>query len=247
MARPLRRFLLPGYPIHVIQRGHNKDCVFNTDADHILYLGLLQEFARRHECNVHAYVLMTNHVHLLVSPPEVRCLSKMMQDVNQVFVQSVNRHQNRSGSSWSGRFKACLVDTDQYLITCQRYIELNPVRAGMVRSPRMYPWSSYAANAAGGASDLIKPHPTYVALASSTEHRQAAYGRLFEEEMSEEVLAKIRSSVNRGWPLGGEAFCREMDRLGIATRPAKAGRPKVVPEQGQTRVRPGSERGLTPV
>jgi putative transposase len=236
MARPLRRFLLPGYPIHVIQRGHNRERVFGSDSDHILYLGLLQEFARRHACAVHAYVLMTNHVHLLVSPPDIAHLSKLMQDVNQVFVQSVNRHQSRSGSLWSGRFKSCLVDTDQYLLACQRYIELNPVRAGMVQSPRLYPWSSYSANAAGGASDLVKPHSTYLELADSVERREAAYRKLFEREIGDELLAKIRSSINRGWPLGGEAFCSEMERRGVPTRAARMGRPKLVPEQCQTGV-----------
>lgn len=160
---------------------------------------------------------MTNHIHLLVSPPEAVRLSKLMQDVNQVFVQYVNRHQGRSGSAWSGRFKSCVVDTDNYFLTCQRYIELNPVRAGMVHTPRLYPWSSYAVNATGRESDLIKPHSTYLELGAAPELRLAAYRRLFDEPITDEVLAKIRASINRGWPLGGEAFCREMQGLGVVS------------------------------
>src|SRR5687768_7672305 len=191
MPRPLRRWLLPGYPVHVIQRGHNRSRVFNSDSDHVLYLGLLQEHSRRHECAVHAYVLMTNHVHLLVSPPDAVRLSKLMQDVNQMFVQHVNRHQNRCGSAWQGRFKACLVDTANYFLTCQRYVELNPVRAGMVESPCLYPWSSYATNAGGRPSGLVKPHRTFLGLGVTPESRQAVYRGLFDEAITDELLGRI--------------------------------------------------------
>jgi putative transposase len=185
-------------------------------------------------CAVHGYVLMTNHVHLLVSPPDADRLSKLMQDVNQVFVQYVNRHQGRSGSAWSGRFKSCLVDTDSYFLNCQKYIELNPVRAGMVQTPRLYPWSSYAVNAMGRESELVKPHPTYLELGFDADARHRSYRQLFDEPITDEVMAKIRASINRGWPLGGEAFCQEMERLGLPTRPGRVGRPKLGSERGQS-------------
>jgi len=235
MPRPPRRLLLPGYPIHVLQRGHNRARVFGSDADHILYLGLLQEFSKRYSCAVHAYVLMTNHIHLLVSPPEIRCLSDMMRGVNQIFVQHVNRHQGRCGSVWQGRPKTCLVDSNSYLLNCYRYIELNPVRAGMVELPWLYPWSSHSTNASGRVSNLIEPHPTYLGLGATDESRQAGYRRLFAEALSAEQLGRIRTSVTQGWPLGDDAFIRELQGVGIKATPGRAGRPKSGPDLGQAR------------
>jgi putative transposase len=211
----------------VLQRGHNRARCFGSDADHVLYLGLLQQFSKRHECAVHAYALMTNHVHLLVSPPDAACLAGMMRGVNQVFVQHVNRHQNRCGSVWQGRYKTCLVDSSSYFLTCQRYIELNPVRARMVDSPSEYPWSSYPTNASGQGSLLLTPHAVYLDLGATQERRQATYRGLFDEVITAESLGKIRAAVNSGWPLGDEAFVQEVEsRLGIKTVPGKPGRPK---------------------
>jgi putative transposase len=205
-----------------------------------MYLGLLQEFSKRHGCAVHAYVLMSNHVHLLVSPPDAPCLSRMMRDINQVFVQYVNRHRNRCGTIWEGRPKICLVHTETYFLTCQRYLELNPVRAHMVEAPSLYPWSSYGTNATGRASVLITHHPVYLRLADTPEGRQAAYRQLFELPISQEELAKIRASVNGGWPLGNEAFRQEVQQtLGVKATPGTPGRPR--------KEKPGSDPGLTPV
>jgi putative transposase len=205
MPRQLRRDIPPGYPLHVLQRGHNRASCFGSDADNVLYLGLLQEYSRRHECTVHAYALMTNHVHLLVSPPaDIYCLSRMMRSINQVFGQHTNRHRNRCGSVWQGRPKMCVVDVEDYFLTCQRYIELNPVRAGMVAKPGLYPWSSYSTNADGHASGVVTPHPLYLGLGASDEARQANYRNLFERPMDAEMLGRIRSSVNRGTPLSNE-------------------------------------------
>jgi putative transposase len=209
--------------------------VFASDADHILYLGLLQEFSQRYSCAVHAYVLMTNHVHLLVSPPEISCFSDMMRGVNQVFAQHVNRHQRRCGSVWQGRPQTCLVDSSTYLLNCYRYIELNPVRAGMVESPWLYPWSSYSTNASGRLSELIDPHPTYLGLGATRETRQAGYRRLFAEELTLEELGKIRIAVTQGLPLGDDAFVRELESAGVKATPGRAGRPKSGPDLGQAR------------
>jgi putative transposase len=211
MPRPLRRNLLAGYPIHVLQRGHNRADCFGSHAEHDLYLGLLQEYAKRHGCAVHAYVLMTNHMHLLVSPPDIPPLSMMMRDINRIYGLHFNRSRNRVGSVWQSRFKACLVDSDQYFLTCQRYIELNPVRAGMVEDPARYPWSSYPTNAAGRPSALVAPHALYLALGSAGERRQAAYRSLFGQAISAETLARIRGAVNRSKPLGDEEFVRKVE------------------------------------
>ncbi|HEX5130295.1 MAG TPA: transposase, partial [Usitatibacter sp.] len=167
MARSARRNLLPGYPLHVIQRGHNRDTCFRSDAGRILYLGLLEESSKRQGCAVHAFVLMTNHVHLVVSPPEIPPFSKMMKDLNQGFAQFVNRRNNRCGSVWQGRPRALMIDSESYLLTCQRYVEDNPVRAGMVQSPWLYPWSSYSTNAVGRKSSLVTPHPIYSRLGAT--------------------------------------------------------------------------------
>jgi putative transposase len=211
MPRPARRLLLPGYPLHVLQRGHNKDRVFISDADHGLYLGLLQEYSQRHSCAVHAYVLMSNHIHLLVSPAEVPCISRMMRDVNQIFGQHLNRRLNKCGCVWQGRFKAILVHTGEYFLACQRYIELNPVRAGMVEKPHLYPWSSYGANAEGKPSLLIAPHRRYLELGAAPASRQAAYRGLFEQPLSAEVLSRIRTAIQRNRPLGDDDFILEVE------------------------------------
>jgi len=211
MPRAPRRSLLEGYPLHILQRGHNKARCFTSDADHGLYLGLLQEYSKRHACAIHAYVLMTNHVHLLVSPPNIPSISRLMRDVNQIFGQYLNRKNDRCGSVWQGRFKASLVDSKGYFLTCQRYIELNPVRAGMVIKPCRYPWSSYGTNGDGQPSTLITAHARYLELGSTPEDRQAIYRGLFGARISEEEISKIRTAIQRNRPLGDDAFIVEVE------------------------------------
>jgi putative transposase len=211
MPRQNRNTLLPGYPLHVLQRGHNKSRCFPTEAEHSLYLGLLQEYSKRHRCPVHAYVLMSNHVHLLVSPPDIPSISRLMHDVNQVFAQRFNRKYLRCGSVWQGRFNASLVDSAGYFMTCQRYIECNPLRAGMVPAPGSYPWSSYGTNADGRPSLLVTPHRLYHALADSDEARRAAYRSLFGTPMLEEEVSQVRTAIQRNRPLGNEDFVREVE------------------------------------
>ncbi|HEX5128277.1 MAG TPA: transposase, partial [Usitatibacter sp.] len=184
-----------------------------SDADRCLYLGLLQEYSKRHSCAVHAYVLMTNHIHLLVSPPEIPSISRMMRSVNQIFGQHLNRKNNRCGSVWQGRFKACVVDTKSYFLNCQRYIELNPLRAGMVGHPGRYAWSSYRNNGEGEPSELISPHGTFLALGSTPLVRQATYRAFLEVPVPEEELSRIRTAIQRNRPLGDDAFVLEAERL----------------------------------
>jgi putative transposase len=146
------RLSLPGIPWHIIQRGNNRAACFHAEEDYRLYLDYLKEFSAKFDCAVHAYVLMTNHVHLLLTPEHIDSAALLMKHLGQRYVQYVNRTYKRSGTLWEGRFRSCLTQSEQYVLACHRYIELNPVRAGMVKKPQDYPWSSYSANALGDES-----------------------------------------------------------------------------------------------
>ncbi len=153
-----QRFFLAGVPAHLVQRGNNRQAVFYDDSDYRAYLGWLVEGAQRYGCAIHAYVLMTNHVHLLLTPRDRDSISRLLQYVGRRYVAYVNHRYGRTGTLWEGRFKASVIDASEYLLRCYRYIELNPVRAGMVDSPRGYRWSSYRANAQGAADPAVSPH-----------------------------------------------------------------------------------------
>jgi len=205
MAR-LPRFVLPGHPQHVIVRGNNREPIFYAEEDYRFYLDKLQDAAKKHACDIHAYVLMTNHVHLLVTPHTEDGISKMIQMLGRYYVQYFNYTYRRSGTLWEGRYKASLIDSDAYALTCYRYIELNPVRANMVAHPAAYPWSSYRANALGEHDALLTPHPLFLALGGSDHKRQAAYQALFAAVFDEQTLEEVRSSINKAWVLGSEQF-----------------------------------------
>ena len=151
------RFYVPGLPVHAVQRGHSREPVFYEDADYQAYLGWLREGAERYGNAIHAYVLMTNHIHILVTPKDKDGISRMMQYVGRRYVPYINYHYGTSGTIWEGRYKASLVQEDGYLLTCMRYIELNPVRANMVAHPREYRWSSYRTNGAGREIRSLPP------------------------------------------------------------------------------------------
>jgi len=182
--------------MHVIQRGHDRDACFFSDADYRFYLRHLEEQATNHGCSIHAYVLMTNHIHLLVTPDSKYGVSLMMKNLNQRYVQYVNRVYDRSGTLWGGRFKSCLTKTDSYALACYRYIELNPVRANMVEHPMNYPWSSYAANADGDFNALISPHSIYLSLGASDPERLDRYRALIKQGLDEDILNEIRFATN---------------------------------------------------
>ena len=182
--------------MHVIQRGHDRDACFFSDADYRFYLRHLEEQATNHGCSIHAYVLMTNHIHLLVTPDSKYGVSLMMKNLNQRYVQYVNRVYDRSGTLWGGRFKSCLTETDSYALACYRYIELNPVRANMVEHPMNYPWSSYAANADGDFNSLISPHSIYLSLGASDPERLDRYRALIKQGLDEDILNEIRFATN---------------------------------------------------
>ena len=227
------RFFLPGVPVHIVQRGHSREPVFFENSDYGAYLEWVAEAAERYECAIHAYVLMTNHIHLLVSPERAESVSRLMQYVGRRYVPYVNATYGTSGTIWEGRFKASLIQDEQYLLTCMRYIELNPVRAGMTTAPGQYRWSSYRANALGKADDLVRPHALYMALGRTRAGRQAAYRALFKAHVDEPDLKAIRAAWQTGTPLGNDYFREKIERkLGSKVGQARRGRP--------------SKRALTP-
>lgn len=203
--------MLPGQPQHVIQRGNNRSEIFCAKADYRVYLEKLKAAAAKHRCNIHAYVLMTNHVHLLVTPEDENGIGKMMQMLGRYYVQYYNYCYQRTGTLWEGRYRATLIDTEQYLLTCMRYIELNPVRAGMVSHPSEYLWSSYRHTALWRTDELITSHILYHRLGRSDHDRQSAYRQLFKAQIADQTLADIRDATNKAWVLGNERFKQKVE------------------------------------
>jgi putative transposase len=218
--------VLPEVPLHIVQRGNNRTKCFFGDADYLVFLDLLKQSALEAQCLVHAYVLMSNHVHLLVTPTTAAAPAMLMKSLGQRYVQYANRRYGRTGSLWEGRYRSSLVDHDRYLLTCQRYIELNPVRAQMVAHPSEYRWSSYRINAHGEPSELVNPHPVYAALAPQPIARERAYRQLFESPLGAGTLDKVRRAANGNFALGDKAFAsRIATLLGREVAPRRAGRP----------------------
>ncbi len=207
------RIAVPGIPWHIIQRGNNRSACFYTRQDYRRYLRTLSDMASRYDCEIHAYVLMTNHVHLLLTPERKESASLLMKHLGQRYVQYINRHYRRSGTLWEGRFRSCLAQREEYVLTCYRYIELNPVRAGMIGHPREYPWSSYRCNAEGGANRLITPHDDYNRLGFSASERRAAYRQLFTAQIDPQRVAEIRNATNGNFVLGNDRFKQEISPL----------------------------------
>ncbi len=226
MAR-LPRFYVPDTPLHAIQRGNNRSLLFFEPVDYSQYVSWLKEAAFEHRCAIHAYVLMPNHVHLLVTPNQATSLPKMFQSLGRRYVQYVNAKYERTGTLWEGRYRATIIDSDAYLLTCCRYIELNPVRANLVAHPRDYIWSSYRFHALGRANPLLTPHELYLQLGRTALARQQAYRALFRQHLSEEVLESIRDATNSAWVLGSSRFTARMERkLDRRVSPLPRGRPR---------------------
>ncbi|MCA0899160.1 transposase [Microbulbifer agarilyticus] len=198
MAR-LPRLGPASIPQHVIQRGNNRQVCFCSEQDMIAYAGWLKQYAREFDVQVHAWVFMTNHVHLLATPASDNGVSRMMQALGRIYVRYFNREYRRSGTLWEGRYKSCLVESEEYLLQCYRYIELNPVRAGMVVDPGEYYWSSYRCNGLGKASALLTPHPQYMALGRCPKERRESYRALFRYQLDGPLLEEIRGSVSKVW------------------------------------------------
>jgi putative transposase len=212
MAR-LPRYSVPGQPQHVNQRGNNRSALFATTTDYMYFHECLRTACEQHGCQIHAYVFMTNHVHLLMTPQSESGIGKVMQSVGRRYVQYFNFSAQRTGTLWEGRYKATVIDTERYLLTCYRYVELNPVRAGMVAAPGEYRWSSFGANALGRLDPLVTSHGQYLALGADPDTRQAAYRALFPACIDGHTLGAIREATNKGWALGTDRFRDEVTRL----------------------------------
>ena len=210
MAR-LPRFVIIGQAQHIIWRGNNRNPIFGAEDDYRFFLEKLKQACEKHGVQPHAYVLMTNHVHLLMSPNDASGLSKVMQMLGRYYVQYFNFQYRRTGTLFEGRYKASLIDSETYLLSCMRYIELNPVRASMVAHASEYPWSSYRHNAMGEDNALLTEHTLYQCLGTSAEQRQSAYRELFKAHLSDGLLAQIRESTNKSWVLGTEQFKHRME------------------------------------
>jgi putative transposase len=202
-----------GVPQHVIQRGNNRQVCFASEQDFAAYAGWLKEYSKKYQVDIHAWVLMTNHVHLLCTPRAENAVSHMMQSLGRSYVQYFNFCYKRTGTLWEGRFKSCLVQEENYLMQLYRYIELNPVRAGMVEEPSDYVWSSYQINALGKLSELCTPHCMYLALGNEAIERQLNYRELFKYQVEGKLLEDIRSAVNKGMALGNEKFETAIESL----------------------------------
>ena len=189
--------------MHLVQRGNDKQPCFEETGDYEIYLNSLEASAKRYRVNVHAYALMTNHVHLLVTPTDDSGPSRMMQQLGRRYVRYFNTKYQRSGTLWEGRFRSSLIDTDRYLLACYRYIELNPVRARMVATPSAYRWTSYKTNAFGARSALITPHDVWISLGTCTSTRQKNYRRLFDDEVDEQIF---RYGLTKGLPVGSDTW-----------------------------------------
>lgn len=220
------RFYLPDIPVHVVQRGNARQAVFFDRPDYCSYLDWLHEGADRYGCAVHAYVLMTNHVHLLLTPRSTDSISRAIQHVGRKYVTYVNQRHRRSGTLWEGRHKGSVIHSERYALACYRYIEMNPVRAGMVSAPVEYPWSSYHANAMGKGPKWLTALPEYRRLGADDQTRRRAYRTLFAGCSDVEELTAIRACVQSGTPLGDQVFRERLQaRLGLRVGQDRRGRP----------------------
>lgn len=225
MAR-LPRLIVPGQPHHVIQTGNNDQLIFHATEDYQSFLDWLRAAAKQYKVAIHAYALMPNHLHLLVTPADADGLGQMMQWLGRYYVPYFNQKYQRSGTLWNGRYKTSLIDAEQYFMDCCRYIEFNPVRNGMVARAQDYPWSSYGHHAGLRADKLIIDHAKFWELGNTPFEREAAYLALSEPPLSAAEVAHISQALLKGWPLGSEQFQRVLQqRVKRQVLPAKRGRP----------------------
>ena len=225
MAR-LPRLTVPGYPHHVIQRGNNRQAIFASNADYEVVLGLLDEHARKQQVALHAYVLMSNHFHLLATPQTDDGVPKLMQSVGRSYVRYFNQRHARTGTLWEGRYRSTLIQAERYLLACMVYLDLNPVRAGMVADPAEYPWSSHAHYAGKRPDKLVTPHPLYWELGNTPFAREVAYQELVRSGLSSVQQQALTDSAMRGWALGEQDYVQDLQRrTERRVTKSKAGRP----------------------
>src|SRR5690349_2960779 len=218
------RLVVPGIALHVRQRGNRGEACFRQDNDRLVYLSLLLKCAAHRRCGVHAYCLMTNHVHLLVTPAEEEGCALMMRDLGRSYALYFNRRYESMGNLWEHPFRSCLVESREYVLNCHRYIERNPVRAHMVEAPWAHPWSSYAGNAALRADPLLTPHPEFLALGLNDASRQRAYQQLLGIADDPGFLKSVREATEGGLPLVGDELKSRLEQAGARLEPGKPGR-----------------------
>ncbi|MGH6638427.1 MAG: REP-associated tyrosine transposase [Polaromonas sp.] len=232
MAR-LPRLTVPGYPHHVIQRGNNRQAIFSSTADYQMLLALLDENAQKFGVALHAYVLMSNHFHLLATPGTDDGLPQMMQAVGRRYVRYFNDRQGRSGTLWEGRYRSTLIETDRYLLACMAYIDLNPVRAGLVGEAKDYPWSSHGHYVGLRSDRMVTPHPLFWTLGNTPFAREAAYAELVRAGITLEQQDALTRSALSGWALGGEGFVADLQkRTERRVKKTPSGRPVSKPSAG---------------
>ena len=225
MARQAR-LTIPHYPHHVIQRGNNKQSIFRDDRDRERLLSLLHEYSLKAQVAVHAYVLMDNHFHLLLTPEDSKGLPAMMQALGRAYVRYFNTRHGRTGTLWEGRYRSSLIETEQYLLNCMAYIDLNPVRAGMVSEPAQHPWSSHRHFVGLSCDKLVTPHALFWSLGNTPFAREAAYAQWVAAGVPDQRRADLTRALLTGWPLGSPDFIAKLE--GATQRrvlPGKAGRP----------------------
>ena len=235
------RIHLPGLPLHIVQRGHNRQACFFIEDDYLAYRQWLGDALIATGCQLHAYVQMTNHVHLLLTPTTAEAVPQLLISLGRRYVQYFNTTPRRTGTMWDSRYKSSLVQVDRYFLLCQRYIELNPVRACMVDDPAHYRWSSYRANGMGQTDALLTPHPVYAALAEADAVRLSSYRTLFRTELETEAISDIRLALTQGQPLGNSRFADEIERAtGLRREVKPRGRPrKALLEDGDVQEQQG--------
>jgi putative transposase len=221
------RIMLNGIPVHVIQRGNNRQGCFYEEQDRSFYLFHLNRLLSKTVCALHAYCLMTNHVHLLLTASSVGGCGHLMKNLGQLHTQYMNRTYGRSGSLWEGRFRSCLVQSEEYVLACYRYIELNPVRGGLALTPVLYPWSSCRANAEDGRSGMLTPHDEYRRLGNTDVERRRAYRELLHAGLDPRRIDEIRVATNGNFALGNKPFRQRISAaLGRRAERGAAGRPR---------------------
>ena len=223
------RFYLPDVPVHIVQRGHSREPVFFDSQDYATYVYWMREAGTRYGVSIHAFVLMTNHIHLLATPSDISGVSLFMQYVGRRYVPYINHKYGKSGSIWEGRYKASMVDEEEYFLTVMRYIELNPVRAGMVEVPGHYRWSSFCHNGGTRKISFVRGHPVYMSLGKSDKARYEAYRELFKGYIDPGLIKQIADAWQTGTPLGNQLFLDKIEaRLSLKVGQARRGRPKRV-------------------
>ena len=212
------RIHLDGVPLHIVQRGHNRQPCFFAEEDYHTYIHWLNEALKKAPCDLHAYVLMTNHIHLLLTPGDAKVVPQLIIALGRRYVQYINTTYRRTGTLWDSRYKSSLIQADTYLLSCMRYIELNPVRANMVDDP-----ASYRSNALGQSSSILTPHPLHLALGSTAEDRHSAYRAMFRTQLDNEAITDIRLALNQSQPLGNQRFYRHIEQM---TGQRREGKPR---------------------